>query len=78
MQDRLPTRDNADAMSGSGARPSPLDAQAEAIHRALEMPPEERRERIDAIRSWVREHDLGAWIDVQLRALDAEPLESAV
>jgi trehalose-6-phosphate synthase len=42
------------------------------------MPREERRERIDAIRAWVREHDLAAWIDVQLRALDAEPLESAV
>jgi hypothetical protein len=26
----------------------------------------------------VREHDLAAWIDVQLRALDAESLESAV
>ena len=49
-----------------------------AIHRALEMPPGERRERIEAIRSWVRDHDLAAWIDVQLKALDAEPLESAV
>jgi len=58
--------------------PFDVAGQAEAIHRALEMSPAERRERIDAIRSWVREHDLGAWIDVQLRALDAEPLESAV
>ena len=38
------------------------------------MPAAERRERLEAIRSWVREHDLGAWIDGQLEALDAEPL----
>jgi trehalose 6-phosphate synthase len=58
--------------------PFDVAGQAEAINRALEMSLEERRERIDAIRTWVREHDLAAWIDVQLRALDAEPLESAV
>jgi len=54
--------------------PFDVAGQAEAIHRALEMPAAERRERIAAIRSWVREHDLGAWIDVQVRALDAGPL----
>ena len=54
--------------------PFDVTGQAEAIHRALEMPAAERRERIAAIRSWVREHDLGAWIDVQVRALDAGPL----
>ena len=58
--------------------PFDVAGQAEAIHRALEMSPEERRERLDAIRSWVREHDLAGWIEVQLKALDAEPLESAV
>ena len=38
--------------------PFDVAGQAEAIHRALQMAPEERRERIEAIRSWVREHDL--------------------
>jgi trehalose 6-phosphate synthase len=54
--------------------PFDVTGQAEAIHRALEMPAEERRERLEAIQGWVREHDLLAWCDVQLEALDAEPL----
>jgi trehalose 6-phosphate synthase len=58
--------------------PFDVAGQAEAIHLALEMPGDERRERIDAIRAWVREHDLAAWIEAQLQALDAEPLESRV
>ena len=58
--------------------PFDVAGQADAIHRALEMAADERHERIEAIRAWVREHDLAAWIDVQLKALDAEPLESAV
>ena len=58
--------------------PFDVAGQAEAIHRALEMPAEERRERLDALRSWVRDHDLAAWIEVQLQALDAETLQSPV
>ena len=58
--------------------PFDVTGQADAIHRAIEMPVEERRDRIEAIRAWVREHDLAAWIDLQLRALDAESLESRV
>jgi trehalose 6-phosphate synthase len=50
--------------------PFDVDGQAEAIHRALQMGEEERRERIDAIRAHVREHDLAAWIELQLEALD--------
>jgi trehalose 6-phosphate synthase len=50
--------------------PFDVDGQAEAIHQALEMDAGERRRRLDAIRSHVREHDLNAWIDVQLAALD--------
>jgi trehalose 6-phosphate synthase len=50
--------------------PFDVDDQAEAIHRALEMEPGERRRRIDAIRRHVREHDVSAWIDAQLVALD--------
>jgi trehalose 6-phosphate synthase len=58
--------------------PFDVTGQAEAIHRALEMPADERHERIEAIRAWVREHDLASWIDVQLRFLESESLESAV
>ncbi|MFL5936524.1 MAG: trehalose-6-phosphate synthase [Gaiellaceae bacterium] len=58
--------------------PFDVAGQADAIHQALEMPAEERRERLTAIRSWVREHDLAAWIELQLQALDAEELQSPV
>jgi trehalose 6-phosphate synthase len=58
--------------------PFDVAGQADAIHRAIEMPAEERRDRIEAIRAWVREHDLASWIELQLRALDAESLESTV
>jgi trehalose 6-phosphate synthase len=50
--------------------PFDVSAQAEAMHVALTMPAEERRERIEAIRAWVREHDLAAWVHNQVRALD--------
>ena len=60
--------------------PFDVSGQADAIHLALEMPAEERRDRIEAIRGWVREHDLEEWIELQLQALDAEStsLESSV
>jgi trehalose 6-phosphate synthase len=58
--------------------PFDVAGQADAIHRALEMPADERHLRLGAIRSWVREHDLAAWIDLQLQALDAEELQSPV
>jgi trehalose 6-phosphate synthase len=54
--------------------PFDVAGQADAIHRALEMPADERHERIEAIRAWVTEHDLSAWIDLQMRALDAESI----
>jgi trehalose 6-phosphate synthase len=50
--------------------PFDVAGQAEAIHEAITMPPEERRRRIRAIRDRVRSHDISAWIDVQLRDLD--------
>lgn len=50
--------------------PLDVDAQAEAIHRALELPPAERRQRAEAIRSYVRDHDLAAWLRAQLADLD--------
>jgi trehalose 6-phosphate synthase len=52
--------------------PFDVSAQAEAIHKALTMPSEERRSRIEAIRAWVREHDLAAWVEEQVEVLDTE------
>jgi len=51
---------------------NPFDVlgQAEALHRALTMPAEERRERIEAIQGHVRSHDVAAWIDALLADLD--------
>jgi trehalose 6-phosphate synthase len=50
--------------------PFDVGAQAEAIHAALSMDEHDRRGRLEAIRAHVREHDINAWIDVQLAALD--------
>jgi trehalose 6-phosphate synthase len=50
--------------------PFDVSEQAAAIHEALEMPVDERRERIAAIKAHVREHDLTAWIGAQLDDLD--------
>jgi trehalose 6-phosphate synthase len=51
--------------------PFDLSGQASALHQALTMPEAERRERLDAIRAHVSEHDIGVWIDAQLADLDA-------
>jgi len=53
-----------------GVNPFDVSAQADAIHRALELPREDRRARLDAIRAHVREHDLAAWVESQLADLD--------
>jgi trehalose 6-phosphate synthase len=50
--------------------PFDVAGQAEAIDRALTMAADERRARIEAIRTHVREHDIAAWIDAQLAHLD--------
>jgi trehalose 6-phosphate synthase len=50
--------------------PFDVQAQADAIHQALEMPLGERRSRIGAIREHVREHDVAEWIEGQLADLD--------
>ena len=50
--------------------PFDVAGQADAIDEAITMAPAERRRRIDAIRARVREHDISAWIDAQLRHLD--------
>jgi trehalose 6-phosphate synthase len=50
--------------------PFDVEAQAEAIHRALQMDPGERERRLSSIRAHVRAHDVTAWIETQLAALD--------
>ncbi len=50
--------------------PFDIAGQAEAIHEALAMAADERRVRLEAIRSHVREHDLSAWIASQLADFD--------
>jgi len=50
--------------------PFDVAGQAEAIHEALELPPEERRRRLDGIRARVREHDVEAWLRAQLEDFD--------
>jgi trehalose 6-phosphate synthase len=50
--------------------PFDVAAQAEAIHEALEMPADECRDRLAAIRAHVREHDLARWLASQLDELD--------
>ena len=51
--------------------PFDLGGQAEAIHEALELEPEDRRRFVESIRAHVREHDVGEWIGAQLADLDA-------
>jgi trehalose 6-phosphate synthase len=50
--------------------PYDVEAQAIALHRALTLDEAERRRRLAAIRAHVREHDVNAWIELQLGALD--------
>ena len=50
--------------------PFDVAGQAAALAEALELSETERRERLEAIRAHVREHDVGAWIELQLGALD--------
>jgi trehalose 6-phosphate synthase len=50
--------------------PFDVEGQAEALHQALELGAGERHERIEAIRTHVREHDVNKWLDVLLAELD--------
>jgi trehalose 6-phosphate synthase len=50
--------------------PFDVAGQAAALEQALELPSAERRRRLEGIRDHVREHDVGAWIALQLAALD--------
>jgi trehalose 6-phosphate synthase len=50
--------------------PFDVEDQAQAIHQALELAEEEKRRRLDAICAHVREHDVNAWVERQLAALE--------
>ena len=50
--------------------PFDIQQQADAIYQALTMGAGERRRRLEAIRTHLREHDMDEWIDGQLRDLD--------
>jgi trehalose 6-phosphate synthase len=50
--------------------PFDVAGQAEAIRTALEMPREERRQRLEGLRAHIREHDLAEWVEAQLADLD--------
>jgi trehalose 6-phosphate synthase len=50
--------------------PFDIEGQAAALQQAFDLPEAERRQRLEAIRAHVREHDVGEWIDLQLVALD--------
>jgi trehalose 6-phosphate synthase len=51
--------------------PLDVEGQASALEQALALAPEERHERLEAIRRHVREHDLSAWIEAQLADVDS-------
>jgi trehalose 6-phosphate synthase len=50
--------------------PFDVSGQAAAIHRALGLSEQTRRERLEAIRTHVHEHDQAEWIAAQLADLD--------
>ena len=52
--------------------PFDIAEQAEAIHRALTMSPEERKQRADGLREIVDATDPGIWIDEQLADIEAK------
>jgi trehalose 6-phosphate synthase len=54
--------------------PFDIAGQAQAIHEALELGPDERRHMIEGIRARVREHDLESWLEHELSALPADAL----
>jgi trehalose 6-phosphate synthase len=50
--------------------PFDIAGQAEALRTALEMPRQERRQRLEGLRTHIREHDLAEWVEAQLADLD--------
>ena len=50
----------------------------DAIHRALEMPPEERRARMSRMRTYVREHNIYRWAGNLISELTSVRVEDAL
>ena len=50
--------------------PFDVESTASALEEALAVPAEERHGNLEALRAYVRRHDLEAWIDAQLADLD--------
>jgi trehalose 6-phosphate synthase len=50
--------------------PLDVDGQAAALERAIDLPSEDRRAWLDAIRRHVRTHDVEAWAARELEELD--------
>jgi trehalose 6-phosphate synthase/phosphatase len=57
--------------------PYDVDAMADALHRALEMPPEERRTRMALLRERVASHDVHWWARTFVAALERAPAAPA-
>jgi trehalose 6-phosphate synthase len=57
--------------------PYDVDEVAQAIHKAVIMPLEERKQRHAALLAKIREHDACNWMSSFLRALDAVPIPMA-
>ena len=53
--------------------PFDIQGQADALYEALTMEPLERRRRVEAIATHVREHDIEAWTDALFAGLDRLP-----
>jgi trehalose 6-phosphate synthase/phosphatase len=56
--------------------PHDIEGMADAIHRAVTMPPEERRSRMRRLRRTIRKHDVFWWVDSFLRAAIARDLSA--
>jgi trehalose 6-phosphate synthase len=50
--------------------PFDVAGQAEAMRVALELPKQERRERLRGLQAHIREHDLAEWVEAQLDDLE--------
>jgi len=62
-------------MHGGAVLVNPYDVEgtADAIVQAINMPGEERRERMSCLRRIIRQNDIGRWVDQFLSASAAEP-----
>jgi Glycosyltransferase family 20 len=56
--------------------PHDIEGMADAIHRAVTMPAEERRSRMRRLRRTIRKHDVFWWVDSFLRAAIARDLST--